>query len=226
MVVDEIMIGASIELVVRYNGQNITFHDKVVEIIKDNSILVNSIKVNNKTIGFSDKCRINFLYKIDNRLYIWENTNVKLVKYQGRIYHKIDLNGIGKPHNRREAFRMYIGEDMQAYLNSSSGQLTIDILLKDISETGMGFISKEEIELNRIVRLKLKDYKIIINLSAVVVRKEYIPHLKSFIYGCKFNEKNTALGKYISRKQNEQLNKKSSNLSSPPTKKKIADITT
>lgn len=213
--IDEISKEGSIELEVKYNGNTASFFSEIV-LVRENSVLITSIKVNEHTVGFSDKCTINFLYKFDGRLYIWENVSVKLVRYDGAIYHKVDMVGEGKPYNRRDSYRMYIGEDMPLYINSPSGPTAITVLVKDISETGVAFISKEDININRTIRLKLKDHNMLISLSGVIVRKEYLEHLDSFVYGCKFNEKNNRLGKYIARRQGEQLRMKTTTYSSPP----------
>jgi len=113
---------------------------------------------------------------------------------------------------------MYIGEDMPLYVNTANGPLALSVLVKDLSETGVAFITKEELDIDRIVRLKIKDKNLILNMSAVIVRKEFLPHLDSFLYGCKFNERNNKLGNYIARKQGEALRKRTGNYSSPPAK--------
>lgn len=215
MLIDDIPNGASIELDVRYIGSTMSFNSEVILVI-NNSILISPIIVNEQTIGFNDNCRVNLIVKIEGKVFLWDNVTVKLVKYDGIIYHKIDIFGEGKPYNRREAYRMYIGEDMPIYINTSSGPLSVSVLVKDLSETGVGFISKEDLDLDRTIRLRLKDSHSIISLSGIIVRKEYLPHLDSFLYGCKFNEKNNRLGNYIARKQGEALRKKVNNYSSPP----------
>lgn len=207
MHIDEISKGGAVELEVKCNGKNMNFKSDIV-VVKNSSVLINTIKVNDQTIGFSDKFQINFLYKSDGRLFLWENVGVKLVKYDGGIYHKIDLSGEGKPYNRRDAYRMYIGEDMPVYVNTASGPTALSVLVKDISETGVGFITKDDIDIDRTIRLKLKDNNSIISLSGVIVRKEFLNNLGSFLYGCKFNEKSTHLAKYIAKKQGEILRKK------------------
>ena len=208
MHIDEISQSGTIELEVKYNGKFMNFKSDIVH-IKNNAILITCIKVNDQTIGFTDKYQVNFLYKIDGRLYNWENVTVKLVKYDGGIYNKIDLFGEGKPYNRRDAYRMYIGEDMPVYVNTASGPTALSVLVKDISETGVSFITKEDIDVDRTIRLKLKDGNVIISLSGVIIRKELVSHLASFLYGCKFNEKNHKLAKYIAKRQAEELKKKS-----------------
>lgn len=208
MRIDEIAKGESVEIEVRGNGKTMNFRSEVALVI-DNSVLINSIKVNDQTIGFSDKFQINFLYKTDGRLFIWNNVIVKLVKYDGVIYHMVELMGEGRPHNRRDSYRLYIGEEMPLYVNTANGPTALSVLVKDLSETGVGFITKDDLDVNRIVRLKIKDNNTIISLSGIIVRKEFLDHLGSYLYGCKFNEKNNRLGKYIAKRQNEQLKRKS-----------------
>lgn len=219
MRVDEILIGGTMEIEVKYNGKTMNFKSDIVD-VKENSILISSIKVNDQTVGFSEKCQINFMCIMDNKVYIWDNVTIKLVKYDGAIFHKIDLNGEGKPYNRRDAFRMYIGEDMPLYVNTASGPAALSVLIKDISETGVGFITKDDIEVERTVRLRIKDNNTLISVSGIIVRKDFLPNLDAILYGCKFNEKNNLLGKYIAKKQAEHLRKKTSNYSSPHHKQK------
>lgn len=209
MRIDEIAKGAAIEIELKYSGKTMNFKSEVT-LIKNNSILVTSIMVNEQTIGFSDKYLVNFLYKSDGKLFIWEKVSVKLVKFDGGIYHMIELLGEGKPYNRRECFRLYIGEDMPLYVNTSSGPTALSVLVKDISETGAAIITKEEIDINRTFRLKFNDStnNTIIHLSGVIVRKEFLDNLASYLYGCKFNEKNHKLGKFIIQKQADTLKKK------------------
>ena len=207
MQIEEISNDSNIELEVKYSGHTMTFRSIIIA-VKSNSVLVSTIKVNDQTVGFSEKCLINFLYKVEGKLFIWENVNVKLVKYEGEICHKIDLMNEGKPYNRRDSYRMYVGEDMLLYVNSASGPTAITVLVKDISETGVAFITKDEIDIERTIKLKLKDNATLITLSGVIVRREFLQNLNSFLYGCKFNEKNDKLGRYIARKQGELLRKK------------------
>lgn len=208
MMINEMVKGAAIELEVKFKGKVINFQSKIA-IIADYTILVNSIKINNKTIGFNDTCSINFLYKNNKQLYIWENVKATLVRYNNEIYHKIDLFGEGKPYNRRVAYRLFLGEDMTIYINTAEGSASLQVLVKDISETGIGFITKEELDISRTFRLKFKESNTIITLSGIIVRKEKLEQLDSYLYGCKFIENNNLLSKFIARKQGEQLKGKS-----------------
>lgn len=208
MQIKDLPIGAEIELEVKYNGQCVNFSSQIVDVI-ENSVLIKPIIVEDKTLGFADSNQVNFIYIFDDKVYVWNHIDVILVKYNGTMYHKADLSGDGIPYNRRNSYRMYIGEDMPLHINTSRGSSTINVLVKDVSETGVAFISEEDLSIGRVFRLKLKDNNRLINLSGVIVRREYLEHLGSFLYGCKFNEYNAVLGGYIVRKQIELLKKKS-----------------
>jgi len=203
----DIVKGQKMELEVRCDGQTINFKSEIV-LIKNNDLLISKLTVNDQTIGFSDQCTINFLYNSEEKLFLWENTTVKLVKYDGNIYHKISLKGEGKSFNRRESYRLYIGEEMQVSLNTTTGPTVITVLIKDISESGVGFVVAEDIDLDRTIRLKLKDSDFSLNIPGVIVRKEFKDGINAFIYGCKFSEKNQKLGKYIMKKQTERQRNK------------------
>ena len=209
MQINEIVVGGAVEIEVIIGNKAINFKSRVAY-IKNNTILIDSIKFNDQTIGFSDKYQLNFLYKDDGKLFRWENCSVKLVRFDGGIYHKVDISGEGKPYNRRDFFRLFIGEEMPIYINTSHGAVALSVLVKDISESGVGFITKEDLDIDRIIRLKIKHNNSLINLTGVIVRKEFLENLGSYLYGCKFTEKNNALGKYIARRQNELLRKKGS----------------
>lgn len=210
LLIDEIVVGGDVEIEVIMANKAINFKSQVAFILNKNSILINSIKFNDQTIGFSDRYQLNFLYKVDGKLYRWENCSIKLVRYDGSIYHKVDITGEGKPYNRRDFFRLYLGEEMPIYINTAGGETALSVLVKDISESGVGFISKEELDIERTIRLKIKFANQIINLPGVIVRKEYLENLKSYLYGCKFTEKSNLLGKYIAKRQNYMLKKKAS----------------
>lgn len=223
MLIDSIVKGDTMQVEVKCNGKTVRFNGIIAQII-NNSVLTTPIKFNDQTVGFSDNCQIDFLYVYEGKLYLWDNVTVKLVRYDGEIYHKIDLFGEGKPYNRRDSYRMYVGEDMSIYVNTASGPEALSVLVKDISETGVAFITKEELDLDRTIRLRIKDNAVLITMSGVVVRKEFQKNLSAYLYGCKFNERNEKLSRYIAKKQSEALRKKNSPYSKDADRKKIKDV--
>lgn len=204
MRIEELPNGGKVELEVKCGGQIMSF-PSIIQKTLDNSILISAIKVEEKTIGFSDPCHINFLYKEGGNIFFWENVTVKLVKYDEVIYHQVELDGEGKPYNRREAFRLYIGEDMPLYINTADGPKAITVLVKDISELGVAFITKEDLEVERTFQLKLRDANALLIMDGIIIRKDFLPNLNSYIYGCKFYKHNNRICKYIAKKQCEKL---------------------
>ena len=208
MNIDKMLQGNSIEFKVVFNGKTMNFKSRI-SIIIDQSIFIPGIIINHKIVCFSDKCSIDLFYKKGDKLYLWENVKANLITYKGKVYHKLDLNGEGKLHNRREAYRMYLGEDMQIYIDTSSACISSMVLVKDVSEAGVAFITKQDLNIGQSFHLKIKDNNTFILLSGDVVRKEVIENLNKTLYGCKFHEKDHKLAKYIARRQREQLKKKS-----------------
>lgn len=213
--INDIPQGTNIDLEIKFKNHSMSFRSEVA-IVKNDYLLVSPITVNEQTIGFDDDCLMRLIVNINDKIFMWDDLTIKLVKYDNDIYHKIDLFGEGKPYNRRDAYRIYIGEDMPVYINTVSGPLALSVLVKDLSETGVAFITKEELETDRTIRLKLKDNNYIISLSGKILRREFLPHLDSFLYGCKFIEKNQKLGNFIAKKQGEQLRQRVNSYSSPP----------
>lgn len=211
MQINSIVKGDSVELEIRHQGKAVSFKSEVSFVMND-SLLIQPIKANGQTIGFSDQCQISIFYLVDGKLFIWTGASIKLVRYNGAIYHRIEVTGEGKPYNRRYSFRLYLGEEMPIYINTPEGPSAIKVLIKDISETGLGFVSKEDLALRRTIRFKLVDSAMTLNLSGLIVRKEALNHLGSYLYGCRFTEKNEVLGKYIIKKQSEALRKKNGSL--------------
>lgn len=217
MQLGEMKLGGAVEIEVIIDRTVMYFTSEVVLIIEHN-VLINSILFNEQTLGFTDSYQINFLYKSDGKVFAWNNVPVKLVKYHDNVYHMVELIGDGLSYNRREAYRLYVGEEMPLYIITTEGPDIISVLVKDISETGVAFISPIVFDIQHTFRLKMKDNDSIIHLPGVIVRKEPLNHLNSFLYGCKFSEKNHRLSKYIARKQSDDLRKKSEYLSNTANK--------
>ena len=209
MQIDEISKGGKIELEIKVKAKSMFFQSTIL-LTKNNSILISPIKINEQTLGFSDKYIVNLIYKMEDKLYLWENVKVTLVKYNDAIFHRIELDGEGTSYNRRSAYRIYIGENMSLHVNTATGPTSLTVLIKDISETGVAFITKEEFKIGSPILLKLTHEGKEFHLSGHIVRKEVLEHIKSQLYGCQFKQHNPMLSKYIAKKQGDSLRKNKS----------------
>ena len=172
-------------------------------------VLLRPILVDGRTVGFGNTCTIDFLYLQDSVVYAWHSVTLPLVKIKGNTYYRLTLTGEARPYNRRGSFRVYVGETMAITVFQSSGPQPFNVLVRDISETGFGFVSKEEYEISRTIRLSipLTDRKTLV-LSATIVRRDFNEEKGTYNYGCKFVEKNNRLVTYLMHLQQERQRQK------------------
>ena len=199
----------SVELEILYEGKKTTLLTSVEGMIKD-SVLLTPIHLDGKIVGFPPKFIVNLLYPEDGSVYCWSNVVVKAVRYRGHIYHSVELPGSAIKLNRRGAYRVYIGENRLLYHRNLSGTKVYEVLVRDISETGMCYISKDNFEVGRPVHLQLRlagghD----LNLRAKILWKRENPNRSTtYLYGCKFTDKSKLLNSYLMNIQQEQQRKK------------------
>ena len=199
----------SVELEILHDGQKTTLLTSVEGMI-DNSVLLTPIHINGKIVGFPSRLTVNLLYPEDGQVYCWSNIVVKAVRYHGQVYHSVELIGSGIPLNRRGAYRVYIGETKLLYHRSNFGTKIFEVLVRDISETGMCYMSEESFEVGRTVQLQLR---LVggneLNLRAKILWKRENPNRNTtFLYGCKFTGKNKFLNSYLMSIQQEKQRKK------------------
>ncbi len=184
-------------------------------------ILLQPIMVDGRTVGFGDSCTIDFLYLQDQVVYAWHSISLPLVKIKGNTFYKVELQGEAKPYNRRGSFRVYIGETLAITVFQSGGPQPFNVLIRDISETGFGFVSKEEYDISRTIRLSipLTERKTLV-LSATIVRREFNEEKGTYNYGCKFVEPNAYLSSYLMTKQRERQQGRNTAYSSSARKRR------
>ncbi len=173
--------------------------------IHSDYVLLHPILIDGRTVGFGNTCTIDFLYVQDQVVYAWHDVELPLVKTKKGTFYKAVLENEAKPYNRRASFRVYIGETMAITIFQSSGPQSFNVLVRDISETGFGFVSKEEYDIGRTIRLSipLTERKTLV-LSSTIVRREFIEEKGTYSYGCKFIEPNAYLSNYLMVKQRER----------------------
>ncbi|MCH5272053.1 MAG: PilZ domain-containing protein [Lachnospiraceae bacterium] len=177
--------------------------------VHDDYVLLEPILLDEQTVGFDSSCNIDFLYTQEHTLYAWYSVSLPLVKIKEHTYYQVSLQGEANIYNRRDSFRVYIGENMTITAFHHTGPQPFSVLIRDISETGFGFISKEKYDTGRIVRFSLPlAGRQSLALAATVVRREFNEETLSYSYGCKFAEQNSYLSSYLMGKQRERQKEK------------------
>lgn len=209
MRVTDFEMAHSVELEILHEGRKTTLLTSVEGMI-GNSVLLTPIHLDGKIVGFPAYLTVNLLYPEEDQLYCWSNIRVKAIRYRGHIYHSVELPGSAFPLNRRGAYRVYIGETRFLYHRNHIETKLYEILLRDISETGMCYMSKDHFEVGRTVHLQLRlSSGHELTLRAKILWKRENPNRSTtFLYGCKFTEKSRLLNSYLMNVQQEQQRKR------------------
>jgi len=197
----ELQNGSAIELQIVYSNNTFEFPSKVLGVKKEILILA-EVQVDGKKLKVTKERGINIIFQMLNKLYIWNDVKMETILYSGHYYYRINNSDIeSKQYNRRGAFRLYIGNSMpiEVYFNGNKNEYSVKI--KDISETGFGFISKEDLLINEKVEFSYHTNEEAFDLHGFIVRKTYDSITMSYSYGCKFPEFYDELGSFIIKEQ-------------------------
>lgn len=204
MLATELQLNHSVELEVTINGKTTTFLSSIKK-ISNNTVLLSPILINEKLVIFPPEYAISFIYGESDVLFYWKDISLKAVKHKNQIYYYVTLDGKPEIWNRRNSFRIYIGEYMELISFGKEGPKTHNVFIKDISQTGMAFISSEPFFVKHTVRLKLKLFSgQFIHLNAQIVRTQPTNNETEILYGCRFVEKSPLLSKHLMKLQQEQ----------------------
>lgn len=205
--------GTPVELEVAAFGKKQCLPTAVEHVVEDVALLT-PIRLNGKLVGFPPSCAVNLLYSANEHVYVWRNVAVKAITYKGTPYHSVRLIGDAEVVNRRGAYRVYIGKTMKVTTFTTEGPKNMEVLIRDISETGFSFFSTEALDLGRVVRLNLDLTKGFLKLSATIVRTQEMEQQKNgLLYGCKFTERNQLLPSYLMAVQRERQQSRMASLS-------------
>ena len=196
-------------LEININNQHLEFESTVITKIGD-YILIEPVRVNGKVVNFEigNVLVDMLLIRRDKKPVAWKRVLLKNVIYKNKTYYKVIPTGDGFEINRRNAFRLSV--EVKGVVQVGTNSVPMDVILKDISENGFSFVSKDIIDrpLKSIVRLVFIDLNKSLNLNGLLVRKERINQSKYF-YGCVLNIKNQFLSQYMNDKNADMLSRQS-----------------
>ena len=207
MNVTELELSHSVELEVKVDKKKTTLLSTIERIV-DQTLLLAPMRSGGKLLGFPSTCTVDLIYPRQTNTYVWHNVFVRAVKFENVVYHAVTLDTEPSIVNRRGTYRVYSGEEMLITIFTSGGPKPLRVILKDISESGMAFFSKESLDVGRTIRLNLITQNgREIHLGAQIVRIKEGSRFGS-LYGCKFVEKHPLLPNYLMRLQQEHQKKK------------------
>jgi len=213
MLLVEIPENSNLIFELNLNGQRFEFPSKCID-VSGSCILAEPIKVNGKVLNFKtqESMTVNLIMiREDKSPFVWKGVGVNVVTDKtNKTFYKVAASADGYEMNRRGAFRLFVGITGVAQMGINKKAL--DVIVKDVSESGFSYVSNEDIEnvLNMPVRLVFGDLNMNFSLMGIVVRKVVIDE-KKIVYGCQLSTNNANLVKYISEKQRQMLSMNKNN---------------
>ena len=179
MYINEIAVGAGIQITVAIGMQTMEFTTTVAQVFND-CIYAEPIFKNEKMIGFSTKGLVLSMITTDAESgRAWQFVNIVIRNIRdadGNLFHEIKCKNEARPINRRGACRVWIGEPGLA--TTGLGKSPIDVTIKDISISGISFLCDRDNEIpdGSVVHIDFRDSvnNTRFSISAIVVRSEEI----------------------------------------------------
>lgn len=219
MRIEEIEIGSQVTIEVCRGDNRMSFKTEVMRTI-EGCVLTDTVEHSGHVLKFdTHQVKINLIHvgEGEGKLYIWENCIIRNIMNGGRKYHMIASPLDVKATNRREYFRVYAGLPGKARFGNK--QEVYDVVVKDVSQKGFALIYHQEIEYdkNPLVVLLVNEESLSINIMGRIVRREEIDD-KHYLYGCRFEEENPAIQKFVNERQREELKRTRGNENKKPIK--------
>lgn len=205
MLIKDVPKESSLTIEVSIEGRKLEFSSKCLD-TGMNYLYAEPIRIDGKRISFEATVTlsVSLVYiREDKNPVLWRGVGISTVHENGKAMYKITSAMEGYEMNRRGAFRLFLGLGGVAQLGVN--RKAINVIVKDISETGFAFVGNEDMEVSKTpVRLVFKDTEETISLMGIVVRKIVVSE-KKIIYGCTLSSANTDIVHYINNKQRYYL---------------------
>lgn len=205
MTFTEAQAGDNLIIQIVFGKQNIDLPSKIVSVRKE-SLIVDIIYLNKKMLNLENEhIRMNLMLIREGKVpIVWKNVTCKIIKENEQAFYQITAHSEGYENNRREAFRLFLGNDGVAQVGINKKAL--EVIVRDVSENGFSFLTSIDVKMavGEPVRLVFVDLDITFSLMGIVVRKVNVNE-KEVLYGCKLSVRNNKLLKYINSKQRQEI---------------------
>lgn len=201
-----------VNLIIVFGEKTLNFKSTYVG-AKGKDALVSALRVDGKVLNLEgEDVKVSLMVERENdKPIIWTECDVKMVVVKGSVMLKIGNKGDAKSVNRRDGFRLYIGDNAKGRVGRNKE--AVQMILKDVSYSGFAVLieSKGAYEKNMPVRVVYKDEELatVIDLIGKIVRVEDSGDKK--LLGCKLDFPSPILGKYIGDKQQRILASRNGN---------------
>ncbi len=211
MKLQEIKEGEPIVITVKNEAEAEIEYRAQILFCKQDILFIEPIRVDDRLVNFKgENLRIMITYVPRDEMPVqWKGCTIRDIIYDGKRYHILYCVHEGKHVNRRETYRQYVGYN--GILQLGPNRKTIDVTVKDISVTGISFVSVTKYEKKDVGLFHLsyidEEFNIPVQLSGEVVRVEELEDTR-ILYGCRIVETSLNVGSYIAHKQKKEAKRR------------------
>ncbi len=168
---------------------------------------------NNSPFNLIEDDSISVMASSDSKVFRWKCDSWKLIQSRGAWYLLMSASEDGVNCNRRDSYRVTLDTSIKC---KATGIGVLDIILNDISLTGIGFTTTRELLDGQQLSFNL-DESIGIGTTELIIKVVRCISLDringKFSYGASFlGEENPKLGKFIATKQMEEIRRRKSKM--------------
>ena len=234
MLLENISMGKTLEVYVDREGYRYRLVSKV-EQADDKKVCVTLIASNGRAFRFRPGDDIRILYRDEDQMWEWTEVTASVEKLEGEQVHAFHISNKGRSFNRRNSYRVSLGEDtLIGYYNipgqrgrsavpppPEEDEMYLAVLpdvkpqyvrgvIKDVSETGVGLYSDYEFDTQDGLFFDIPSTHGVLKCKAQVIRKDELKmtnHRFDYYYGCVLTQTDKKLLRYIFQVQREALKK-------------------
>lgn len=216
MRIKEMIVGKTLDVLVDREGYHYRFVSKV-EGTTDNSVAITLIAAKGRVFHFEDTDDVTIIYRGAERMWRWNHVKPGMARLDGFPVHTFSSSNPGESYNRREAFRVPIGESllMNRVVATKEEENEIieevqkfEALLADLSVSGAGIYTNETLPIGTIIFFDMPTGMGIMTCRGKIVRTAEVSD-KPFrhFYGCDFSVVRKELERYLFERQRLMLQK-------------------
>lgn len=216
MLIKEMVLGRKLEILVVREGYNYRLVSKV-EGIADNTVAVSAIVAKGRMFHFEEGDDVTLVYRGAERMWKWEHVKTGMARLDGETVHTFTSREQGQIYNRRDSFRVPIGESLLMYRvlskKNEEGEVEETLkpfegLLADLSVSGAGLFTDEDMDVDAIIGFDMPTHMGIMTCRGKIVRRTdvYDKPFRNF-YGCEFTKVRKELERYLFERQRLMLQK-------------------
>lgn len=228
MLLQDLKVSKGVEIFVTRDEYRYRLLSKI-EAVEPGVLYVSLIAAGTRVFAFKQTDYIEIIYKDRDRIWKWSDVKAGIAKMDGYQMHTFASKKEGTSLNRRDTYRVQIMTAMEMTtfspisdkvdmnnldMDASAAELiavgieksTINVVVKDISETGIGFYSPLKLKTGDKIRIRfLTEFGFITCNGSIVREVEQIWNRYSLFYGAVFTRVDKNLSKYIFAQQRLQL---------------------